>query len=145
MATATATRIVGTPRTFSVPDRPSEHLENEMAKKQYHNRADLAVAMGRKKITTAIATLMSKVRKAPFGDTSQPTGYECDVDMLSRIRRCRSSIRYGQGLLNYAKKNARSLKAGMTKTQWTQHRRIILAFEDLEVAITKICSKYKVS
>jgi hypothetical protein len=152
MATASVTSITGTPRTFSKPDKAHEYAENEMAKRQYSTKWHVAGVLAKKKITRPVDRVLSDVRRTfgvavytVFGYTTHPTGYEADVDMQRRLRRAKSAVRQGLGVLHYCKRYSKNLKFGMTKEQWTQHRRLVLAFEDLEAQITKIFAKYKIS
>jgi len=147
-----AITYVGRARTFRLPDKPHQKLENHMATAQYHEKAALIAALARDSVDRPLGKVLTDIRRSlgvvvhtKHGYTTTPTLNEVSRDIQKRLRRAKSSLRNGMGNRDYSKRNSKQLKTDATKDELLKHRRMILALEDLDAAITKAFAKYKVA
>ena len=117
--------ILGESRKHKQPgDNAARNLENELAKRQYSAKLQLAKAMVKKGFVTDINTLMTTIRRrggvavrTPFGYTSRPHIVEIGQSLARRKNISISYLINAKGVLEYHRAYYRKLKRGGTKAQ----------------------------
>lgn len=118
--------VVGKSRTHDKPGSDAAKLlENDMARRQYTAKGQLAKAMVSRGLLTDISKITTKVRRTggvairtPFGYTSRPHVIEVGAEVARRKRIVLSYLINTKGTLAYFKKYFRSnLQYGATGPQ----------------------------